>query len=74
MMANAGDESIQLTILNVWKHDPYLNKVFDLFVWGVDSMAKLIESSPDISRRFALRVQGLEDSEVYGPRIKHMDL
>ena len=53
--------------LKVWKHDPYLNAVFDLFVWGVDSMAKLIENSPDISRRFSLRVRGLENSEVHGP-------
>ena len=43
-----------------------------MFVWGVDNIAKLIENSPDISRRFALRVKGLEDSDVYGPRIKNM--
>ena len=46
--------------LKVWQHDPYLNGIFDLFVWGPDSMAKLIENSPDISRRFAHRVQLLE--------------
>ena len=45
--------------LKVWKHDPFLNGVFDLFVWGPDSFAKLIANSPDISRRFAVRVQDL---------------
>ena len=46
--------------------------MFEVFVWGVDSMAKLIENNPDMSRRFALRVKGLEDSDVYDPRIKNM--
>ena len=46
--------------LKVWQNDPYLNSVFDLLVWGPDSMAQLIEHSPDISRRFAERVQLLE--------------
>ena len=45
--------------LKVWKHDPCLNEVFDLFVWGADSFAKLIANSPDISRRFAATVQGI---------------
>ena len=43
-----------------------------MFVWGVGSMAKLIENSPGISRRLNLRVKGLEDNDVYGPRIKNM--
>ncbi len=58
--------------LKVWKHDPFLNGVFDLLVWGEDSMAKLIENSEDISRRFAIRVKMQESSDIDGRRIKNM--
>ena len=58
--------------LKVWQHDPFLNGVFDLLVWGPDSMAKLIENSEDISRRFAIRVKMQESSDMDGRRIKNM--
>ena len=58
--------------LKVWQHEPYLNDIFDMLVWGPDSMAKLIENSPDISRRFAQRVQAMESDTIAGKRIKNM--
>jgi len=58
--------------LKVWNADPYVKCVFDSFVWAGDSMCSLIENSPDISRRFALRVQALEANEIDGSRIRNM--
>jgi hypothetical protein len=58
--------------LKVWNADPYIKAVFDSFVWAGDSMCSMIENSPDISRRFALRVQALEGSDIDGNKIKNM--
>ena len=58
--------------LKVWQREPYLNDVFDMLVWGPDSIAKLIENSPDISRRFSQRVQAMEANAITGKRIKNM--
>ena len=49
-----------------------LSGTFDLLVWGESSMSKLIEYSPDISRRFNHRVQQMESNEITGRRIKNM--
>ena len=59
-------------VMQVWTAEPFLNAVFDLLVWGPSSMSKLIEFSPDISRRFNHRVQQMESNEITGKRIKNM--
>ena len=58
--------------MHLWTAEPFLNAVFDLLVWGPSSMSKLIEFSPDISRRFNHRVQQMESNEITGKRIKNM--
>ena len=60
--------------MQVWTAEPFLNAVFDLLAWGPSSMSKLIEFSPDISRRFNNRVQQMESNKITGKRIKNSPL
>ncbi len=61
-------------LLKEWKADPFLAATFDFFIGGASSITRLIQNSPDITRIFSLKVQGLDDDEgrVSGTAIRNM--
>ena len=58
--------------LKVWEHDHYLSAVFALFVNGPNSMAVLIANSPDIRRRFKIKVHTMGTSDIDSVGVRHM--
>ncbi len=62
-------------LLKEWKADPFLAATFDFFIGGADSITRLIQNSPDITRIFRSKVQSSGDDDeggVSGTAIRNM--